>query len=162
MPLSKRADDYDKAEEKRIATAGFLNGFVTDFHIAMEKPMNKDKGMIFDVISGGFVRMRIKFLYKGGGLYDKIPKRYWTNPEKYLKWMSKLGVHLIVVNGEEFSGLISYDYIRKNWEYEMAKSETNKNRLIYFGPASTIECRPPDVRDIIRPSLIDQIREKVL
>lgn len=109
------------------------------------------------------LRIPFKFLYRIDGangkqlnLYEKLPKEYVEHPKDYLKLMAILGFYLIIVDEDKYSFPISYESIRKHWSWYMSTSVSNRNRLNYRGPASSIRCYPPTMPNL-DGNLIQQI-----
>ena len=102
------------------------------------------------------------FMYRdGGGFYLKIPKEYKEDVETYLKILTELDYHFIIIDKKKYSYPTPLKTIcNKPWNHKMSESKGNKNRLQFYGKLSKIIYRHPEERDL-QGTIIERLDELI-
>jgi hypothetical protein len=157
--MTKRQEDWEKAQEKRDETANDLNFYLLISGLSFKRV---DDTIHYQLNSKNGKNIPFIFMYKdSGGFYLKVPKEFLDNPVTYLDHLIKENYYSIIVDGEnrEYTVPISFMTIKKYWKWKMETSEGNKNRMQFRSLIGRMTYRRPLEGSAFSPCLVDELNK---
>jgi len=100
------------------------------------------------------------YFFRKGGFYLKVPMEFKDDPKQYLQILHDSCFYVLPVDDSDFTFGKPIDFlnIMKHWDYKMANSKGNRNRLQFHMKIHTIAFLPPGELDFFSPTLADSLK----